>query len=70
MISKMPRIVGKMVIGRQITPMMVLSAVAEATNPQKRLIMPLVRVITAMAVTRPGFCREYDVFIRYSLFFV
>ena len=54
-ISKTPRIVGRIVMGRQITPMIVLSAVADATNPQKRLMMPLVRVITAMAVSKPGF---------------
>jgi hypothetical protein len=56
MISKIPRMVGKMVMGRQTTPMIQLSALADATNPQKRLMIPLIRVIRAMVVTSPGFC--------------
>jgi len=43
------------VIGKQTIPTSVPSAVADAINPQKRLMMPLVSVITAMAVNKPGF---------------
>ena len=67
MISKIPRIVGRMVMGRQTMPTSVPSAVAEKINPQKRLMMPLTSVINAMAVNKPGFCSDC-VFIRYSFF--
>jgi hypothetical protein len=55
MISKIPRMVGRIVIGKQMTPIMVPSAVADATNPQKRLMMPLTSVIHIIAISKPGF---------------
>jgi hypothetical protein len=55
MISNMPRMAGRIVSGVQQMPTIVRRAVAEITNPQPRLTMPLASVVQAMMFTRAGF---------------
>jgi hypothetical protein len=54
MISKIPRMVGRIASGAR--QMRIILAVTDtvAIKPQKMLTIPLIKVITAMVFTRPG----------------
>jgi hypothetical protein len=66
MISKMPRMVGRIRNGIQT---IVHHKENRAPMPQKRLTIPLARVIHAMAFTRVGFC-VFMIFLLYDYYFI